>query len=913
MARPKSAKQYQYEHLLRANQYSGRLTRIYDSYVAEFTKLAETLDIDPTKLFSFADYPEALERCNKTLEKVVRDVEIFFDRATREEWAESNLKNDELVDYLFEKTGIPKERLKTFYNRNAEALRGFQTRVENGFTISDRIWKITDQYKGEIELGIDLALGEGKSAAQLSRDVRQYLKEPNNLFRRVRDKHGNLVLSQRAKAFHPGQGVYRSSYKNAMRLARTEVNMAYREADAARWDELPFVVGYEIHLSGRHPAPDICDDLKGKYPKDFKFRGWHPHCFCYCTTILSTDEEFDEMQRRILNGEDVSNMHSENEVTDVPEGMKDWISDNADRAKGWSSVPNFIKDNFVEGDLSKGLELDLTPPEPEKPKGKTKFKTEEEKEEIRRQWAERRAVYHYGENILRYMDGISDIDTSTLADLLKKGDVKAVLNEARALAAKGKEILKLSYLENPMQVARDFSAAEAKAVNESVAKKLSAWESAGFTSLESKKKKLLFEINDYFGGNMGGVQQKYKTWKVAQDAYKKQLGIVEHEIQVEATKTKIGEIAKYAKDSSGKKIKGFAKELSDMISGKNVDLAAVNAKIQEADAEIARLEKDRLKKEAERAAKEAAKRANVGKGLWADGKVPFTPEELAERQRLENDLLDKIKAARGGWTAEVEKANEAYADYVHKLSDKYYGKQVSKYDAKEIARLQKEIDKYLAETPMNPSTVNDPAGIWGQSVGGVYRSRDYLRDAYAKELVGLTPDELSIVTRFTSGMRFSNAYNLRGTSAYWRRWWKDKTSGLAPDVLKKMEQVIEEYSEAVSGVLDKMKRYDGVVFRGLDGGGAREVLKSCIEAWDNGTKVWTTYGPASTSTSLHVAHSFDGDVIMIIRNKTGAWIQPVSEYSHELEVMIRRFDKYKILAKPYEMGGRWFIELEEIV
>ena len=153
MARPKSAKQYQYEHLLRANQYSGRLTRIYDSYVAEFTKLAETLDIDPKKVFSFADYPEALERCNKTLEKVVRDVEIFFDRATREEWAESNLKNDELVDYLFEKTGIPKERLKTFYNRNAEALRGFQTRVENGFTISDRIWKITDQYKGEIELG----------------------------------------------------------------------------------------------------------------------------------------------------------------------------------------------------------------------------------------------------------------------------------------------------------------------------------------------------------------------------------------------------------------------------------------------------------------------------------------------------------------------------------------------------------------------------------------------------------------------------------------------------------------------------------------------------------------------------------------------------------------------------------------
>lgn len=905
MPKIKSGNQYQYEHLLRANQYSGRLTRIYDSYVAEFTKLAETLSIDPSKVFSFADYPETLERCNKTLEKVVRDVEIFFDRATREEWEESNLKNDELVDYLFEKTGIPKERLQSFYNRNTDALRAFQTRKENGFTLSDRIWKLTEQYKGELELGIDLGLGDGKSAAQLSRDVRKYLREPNNLFRRVRDKHGNLVLSKRAAAFHPGQGIYRSSYKNAMRLARTEVNMAYREADAARWDELPFVVGYEIHLSGRHPEPDICDDLKGKYPKDFKFRGWHPHCFCYCTTILSSDEEFDEMQRRILNGDDISNMHSANEVTDVPEGMKDWISDNADRAKEWKSVPYFIKDNFVEGDLSKGL--DLAPPEPVKPKGKTKFKTEEEKEAIRQQWAERRAVYHYGENILRYMDGISDIDTSTLAGLLKKGDVKAVLNEARALAVKGKEILKLSYLENPMQVARDFSAAEAKAVNESVAKKLSAWESSGFTSLEAKKKKLLFEINDYFGGNMGGVQQKYKTWKVAQDAYKKQLGIVEHEIQVEAAKTKIGDIAKYAKDSSGKKIKALSSELKAMVAGKDVDLTALQAKIGEADKEISRLEKERLKKEAAKAAKAAAEYANTGKGLWKDGKVPFTQAELAEKARLETDLLDKIKAARGAYTTEVERANEAYANFIHKLSDKYYGKQVSQFNLKEISRLEKEIEKYLGEAPMNPNC------IWGHNVGGVYGSREYARIDYAKQLTGLTPEELSVITRFTNGMTFCNAYNLRNTSAYWKRVWKSKISGLSPETVKKMEQVIEEYTEAVSGILDKMKRYDGIVFRGLHDEGAREIIRDCIAAWDNGTKVWTTLGPASTSTSLCVARNFDGDLIMIIRNKTGAWIQPISEYSGELEVMIKRHDKFRILTKPYEMGGRWFIELEQIV
>lgn len=375
--KPKSEKRYQYEHLLRADQYSGRLTRIYDSYVEEFTKLVEGLKIDPDKLFSFSDYPETLERCNKTLEKVVRDAEIFLDQATREEWEESNIKNDALVDQLFKSTGIPKERLQEFYNRNTDALTAFQERKIQGLGISDRIWKLTDQYKGEIELGIDVALGEGKSAAQLLRDVRQYLKRPNDLFRRVRDKKGNLVLSQRAKNFHPGQGVYRSSYKNAMRLARTEVNMAYRAADEARWEELPFVVGYEVKLSAKHPVEDICNDLKGKYPKTFKFRGWHPHCFCYCVSILASEEEMDQLQQKILNGESLSGFKSKNEVQDVPQGMKDWIEKNADRAESWKSTPFFIKDNFKEGKLSEGLDL-KAPAQAPAPKGKTKFKTEEE-------------------------------------------------------------------------------------------------------------------------------------------------------------------------------------------------------------------------------------------------------------------------------------------------------------------------------------------------------------------------------------------------------------------------------------------------------------------------------------------------------------------------------------------------------
>ncbi|MDY6326342.1 MAG: hypothetical protein SPL47_03380 [Bacteroidales bacterium] len=55
-----------------------------------------------------------------------------------------------------------------------------------GIDLSDRVWKCTRQYREQIEMAVDIGLREHKSAAQLSRDVRYYLKEPNRLFRKVR-------------------------------------------------------------------------------------------------------------------------------------------------------------------------------------------------------------------------------------------------------------------------------------------------------------------------------------------------------------------------------------------------------------------------------------------------------------------------------------------------------------------------------------------------------------------------------------------------------------------------------------------------------------------------------------------------------------------------------------------------------
>jgi hypothetical protein len=161
----------------------------------------------------------------------------------------------------------------------------------------------------------------------------------------VKGADGKLHLSKNTKAFHTVQGVYRSSYKNAMRLTRTETNAAYRLADQDRWQRMDFVVGMRVHKSNNHPTEDICNVLAGDYPKTFKFSAWHPQCHCYVTSILCTKEEMMQMQRDILAGKSTNGFRSVNEVRTVPKAFTDWIDANGDRIMRAKALPYFLKDN----------------------------------------------------------------------------------------------------------------------------------------------------------------------------------------------------------------------------------------------------------------------------------------------------------------------------------------------------------------------------------------------------------------------------------------------------------------------------------------------------------------------------------------------------------------------------------------
>ena len=336
------------QHLLNLGLTQRQIDSIFDAAAKEAAAIGVSLDsFNPDKLFSFSDYPETRAKLQNMLKRLENIIGITISNAILTSWALANKKNDALCDTVFgkDKSNLSKtqELTKTqeqkYYNNNDKALKTFISRKTYGRNLSERVWNLTDQFKKEIELGLDLGIRKGLPAVEIARDLKKYLREPEKLFRRVRDEHGDLQLSKAAKAYNPGAGVYRSSYKNALRLARTETNMAYRTADHERWQQLDFVVGIEIRLSNNHTLNgksffDICDTLAGNYPKDFKFTGWHVACRCLAVPILKTIEE--------LNN---ATAESVNEVKDVPENFKKWVDDNQERAKGWSNMPYFVRDN----------------------------------------------------------------------------------------------------------------------------------------------------------------------------------------------------------------------------------------------------------------------------------------------------------------------------------------------------------------------------------------------------------------------------------------------------------------------------------------------------------------------------------------------------------------------------------------
>lgn len=355
----------------RSDAYAQKIRRVFAATVNELLSLNRSLpQLGEGEMFSFemlsAKQRTGAERLFMKLHSVVK---LAIEQGISLEWDNANKEADSLVWSLFGKKGsstkakLP-DYIGVWMQHNNIAMQAFLKRSEKGMNLSNRVWKPINQLRDEMEVAITIAIGEGQSAAQMSRIVRKYLNDPDLMFRRFRYKDkdtGEWKRKWKKKIRTPdgkvrwidydknsyqdeytGKGYYKSAAKNAMRMTRTETNMAYRNADNIRWSQLDFVLGQRIWLSNKHPEVDICDKLKGDYPKEFIFEGWHPHCFCYATPILADREERRKMEDAMIAGKPYV---SPNKITKYPEGFTKWIDEN--KGKINASIANGTAPYFI--------------------------------------------------------------------------------------------------------------------------------------------------------------------------------------------------------------------------------------------------------------------------------------------------------------------------------------------------------------------------------------------------------------------------------------------------------------------------------------------------------------------------------------------------------------------------------------
>jgi len=340
---PDTNRQFEQAHLQNLKSDQEEVERVYLSTIDQIFQVV-AITAFTLEIFRLSDYPVLKTRLEEILTRHKVRVQAIMERGIRREWLMSETKNEAVLNAAYGEVAQPVlDKLRT----DPELLEDFIQRPKNRIRLSARVWRLTHQLQAGIEGTLFAGIQEGLPAAKMATQMKQYLNEPDRLFRRVRNAKGRLVLSENAKKYKPGRGVYRSSYKNALRLTAHQTNSSYRTSDHERWKRTEFVLGQRIQLSKNHPTnvePIRCDLLVGDYGTEYKFTGFHLQCLCFSTPILPSIEEFKEYEQSVLNGTD-TNFKFKGVVKGMPERSKNWVIANQETFEGWANPPLFMQDN----------------------------------------------------------------------------------------------------------------------------------------------------------------------------------------------------------------------------------------------------------------------------------------------------------------------------------------------------------------------------------------------------------------------------------------------------------------------------------------------------------------------------------------------------------------------------------------
>lgn len=900
------------KRIQRTENYANKVRQLFAQTVNDILAINKDMPkLDDGVMFSFdGESKRKQTQVEELLRKLHSVATMAIQQGISVEWDIANKECDELVRSCFGKKVLESPEFSAWTQRNTAARDAFINRTDNGMNLSKRIWQSVEQLRDEMEVAMTVAIGEGDSAASISRKVRQYLNDPDLMFRRFRykigeDDNGQPVYGKKWKkrikdstgkykwidydrdSYKTGAGVYKSSAKNAMRVARTETNIAYRRADHERWQQMDFVLGQKIQLSRKHPHADICDDLAGDYPKDFVFDGWHPQCFCFSTPILISENEMEKVTERFLQGETYTPRGKQ--IDDYPTNFKSWVKDHEEDiayARSRGKEPYFIKNNAMAIDdilHPKQKELTIL----DRAKLRHDARTPEQEEAIRNAWAERQQRYNLitktAKNVLDVAQDYGEVDFAELQDAIGSGNIKKMHELSKTVAKhvsamKKQELAISDIIPDAHEWHKQFSMKELIETYTAVETKLASLKGK---SLDEQKKILAKEMKYVSDPSYLKPHKLYPTWNVAQAAYVKEYANVIDAIDWELINQELKEAVLYKTKS--KPYLSLVDELNEAISSKNKFKAqTIVANIQ--------AKRDALK----RASEARARKKQSG----IDGTIIFSEDCFTEQRRAKaNFSLNKRDAEDYFFDNAVETYRVATKD-MKKAAESYT------FASGSITKMLRGADGYSENSLYYAQKSTKEIGYLTDMIKG---------KTFAGDTWVVRDERLAFTVMKAGGYDISSLeYNMREFERKIKQKYKTKYGdNLTLEQEKKRDELIESYCQRQERKL--------IGLHGVD--------KSFLSCSSNKKSVFTgtggdnKYGMPKTRLEIYCPEGTQGIYAAPFNHynlkKTGSdgyWDGKSNTISiSEAEVILQRGGEYRIIEAKYnKVEDRWYIKCELI-
>jgi hypothetical protein len=198
-------------------------------------------------------------------------------RATRSGVEAAYLKAaDNAEDVLFRvfgKAGVNADVFRASWREQAkQGIAAVLAKAQNGIPLARSVYKTQALAQGFVDRKVKQGLLLGMNAKAIAKSVKDLIRP---------DVKGGVSYA-------------------AHRLARTEINNAYKTSQENRYQDEPWTTGMRWNLSKSHPAPDICNVLSerdehglgaGVYPVGGRPNS-HPNCLCYLTPEQLDEDSF---------------------------------------------------------------------------------------------------------------------------------------------------------------------------------------------------------------------------------------------------------------------------------------------------------------------------------------------------------------------------------------------------------------------------------------------------------------------------------------------------------------------------------------------------------------------------------------------------------------------------------------------